>query len=311
MSTYKTSKSLGLGLIEGTRSLEMKKMLALFLVLSSTVVFAQRGRSGGYQTAGVQQQLLLELNEHSRGLETILLKQEIKAMYPHINLQDLTLDGVMLMAKSKHGQGEATLIVGQSASYPARIGGRPADFHVDSMRSFSRVQIPSPTRFSEGKWQIETKGNVKVKAVIVLVTETLQNQIETVVINMNQEHSRGEETLKLKQLIKQQAPQLELSEMELLKVTLVAKSRMGQGRATLNVGQSSNYPALIPGGQREFQSSAAYTFHRVEMKNSLDSRGAWQIDLKGNIKVSKIIVKLKGTQSHIPTRRSGRSGRRN
>lgn len=289
----------------------MKKMLALFLVLSSTVVFAQRGRSGGHQTAGVQQQLLLELNEHSRGLETISIKQEIKARYPQVDIRDLEIDGVMLMAKSKFGNGEATLIVGQNASYPVRVGGRSANFQIDNIRSFSRIQISSPSRSSEGRWQLETKGNVKVKAIIVLVTKVLAAKVETVVIQMNQEHSRGEETLKLKQLLKQAAPNLDLSEMELEKVTLVAKSKAGNGRATLSVGQSANYPSLIPGGQREFQSSAARTFHQVELKNSLDSKGPWQIDLKGNIKVSKIIVKLKGAQSHIPTRRSGRSGRRN
>ena len=284
----------------------MKKMLALLLVLSSTVVFAQRGRSSGQQAAGVQQQLLLELNEHSRGLESISIKQEIKARYPQVDIQDLEIDGVMLMAKSKQGNGEATLVVGQSASYPVRVGGRPADFQIDSMRSFTRIQITSPSRSSEGKWQIETKGNVKVKAIIVLVTKVPATKVETVIIQMDQEHSKGEETLKLKQLLKKAAPRLDLTDMELQKVTILAKSKAGNGRATLLVGQSSNYPALVPGGQREFQSSAPRTFHQVELKNSLDSKGAWHLELKGNIKVSKIIVKLKGTKAQVPARRSGR-----
>ena len=289
----------------------MKKLLVLLLVVSSSVVFAQRSRGGIHQAVAVQQQLLLELNERSRGLSTIALKQEIKARYPHLDIQNLKLDGVMLMAKSKHGKGEATLIVGQVASYPVHIGGRTADFHIDSMKSFTRVQISSPSLSSQGAWQIETKGNVKVKAIIALVTKIPQMKIKTVSIPLNQAHSKGEEVLKLKQLLKQYAPQLDLKEMEVEKVTLIAKSKAGNGRATLTMGQTSNYPAIVPGNQRQFQSNAPRTFHQIELKNSLSSNGAWHIELKGNIKVKEIIVKLKSeAQSEIPNR-NGRGRRRN
>lgn len=300
----------------------MKKLLALVLVMSSTVVFAQRGRhQGHHQDYGMQQQqrLIIQLDQHLRGQGLIKIKQELKAQYGHLDLQNMQLESVRLVAKSKQGRGEATLIVGQSASYPAVVGGSPYDFHNDRGYTFSRISMMNPNRSSQGKWQIQTKGNIKVKKIVVMVSQKMMNQLKTVVIPMYGQHSQGHSTLKLKQLIKSQRPNMDLSQMELKKVTLMAKSRMGRGQATLVTGQSASYPANVYGNSRGFHSSAPRTFSQVVLQNTNGmSQGRWQVELKGNIKVQEVVVTLKkiGGQGHgpvvqAPSRNRRRGARRN
>lgn len=317
MRTYQNPKKIYLRRLcrKQVKEIGMKKLLALVLVVSSTVVFAQRGRHHGGQ--GIQERLVIQVNQHLRGQNVIKLKQQIRAQYGQMDFQNMQLDRVRLVAKSKKGRGEAVLVVGQNASYPATITGSPYDFQTQRPYTFARVGLVNPSRSSQGKWQIELKGNIKVKKVVVLVTKKRMNRMKTVVIPMYGQHTRGQSVLKIKQLIKQQRPNIDLSQMKLKKVTLVAKSKQGRGQATLVTGQSAGYPATVYGSPRGFHSNAPRTYSEVSLRNtSGSSQGRWQVELRGNIKVDEIVVTMKkmgrgqAPSWPVPTPRR-RGGRRN
>lgn len=106
----------------------------------------------------------------------------------------------------------------------------------------------------------------------------------------------GGAELKLKMLAKQQNPYLDLRDLKLEEVILVAKSRMGMGNASLIVGGVKGYEQNIPGHPQDFYDNGRYTYTRVKLENPNyrdQSQGVWQIDLKGNIKVKRIILKVK------------------
>ncbi len=107
--------------------------------------------------------------EQMRKLSLIRLKKKIKQQNPRIDLQSAELESVVMYAKSKHGKGEATLLVGQDVSYPATIPGRPNGFNLNAPRSFHQVVLNNPSYDSLGKWQIELRGNIKVDEIVVKV----------------------------------------------------------------------------------------------------------------------------------------------
>jgi hypothetical protein len=104
--------------------------------------------------------------------------------------------------------------------------------------------------------------------------------------------------LKIKQMLKQQNPGLNMQALKIKKVTLIAKSKQGRAQATLMTGQSASYPATIPGSPRMFQTQAPRSFSRVVLHSaSASSQGKVQVELQGNIKIQKIIVTVKGLHS--------------
>jgi hypothetical protein len=105
------------------------------------------------------------------------------------------------------------------------------------------------------------------------------------------QHLQGQNTLTLKNEMRNQYPGVRLQRFKLKKVVLVAKSKHGGGSAKLLVGGNSSYEKNVPGHPSEFFSN--YDFTRVPFRNpSYASQGRWQIKLRGNIKVKKVIVKL-------------------
>ena len=102
---------------------------------------------------------------------------------------------------------------------------------------------------------------------------------------------RGQSTLFLKREIRQQFPGINLRRADLLRVRLIAKSRRGRGTAALKVGYDVTYPQTVSGNPYDFNDPAPYTFDRVPFDNpSWDSTGVWQIKLRGNFIVRKVVV---------------------
>jgi len=98
-------------------------------------------------------------------------------------------------------------------------------------------------------------------------------------------------TLLLKKSLKQQYPWADVSNMELHKVVLVAKSNHGKGNAQLRVGDRFTAMHRVDGNPPAFRSDRAYSFDRVGFVNpAISSRGPWQVDLKGNFIVRKVIL---------------------
>ncbi len=116
---------------------------------------------------------------------------------------------------------------------------------------------------------------------------------------------RGEAaTIFLKKSLKSQYPWLNLSDKDLHKVVLVAKSKRGQGGASLRVGDRVTGLYEVEGRPRTFRDYRRYTFDRVHFNNpSPDSRGPWQIDLKGNFIVRKVVLVMEDRSWHRHNKR--------
>lgn len=299
------------------------KQLAVITLLSLLTIsqsFAQRGgmhrggidRDYGHHRQAERVRIPLHLDEHMRGQNIIKLKQELKYQNPGINVKNLDLVAVRVVAKSKKGRGEATLVVGQSASYPQNIAGNQRDFHSNAGFTFDKFRIDNPSYDSQGKWQLELRGNVKVKKVVIIADKKMRRgRIQSVMIPMYGEHSRGLKTIPLKRLIKQQMPGVNLQNAKLVSVNVMAKSKHGNGQASLVVGHNISYPATIPGRPRAFRSVAPRSFTPVSLRNTNGtSQGKWQVELQGNIKVQHIMVNLKLNSPARGIGRPGRIGRR-
>ncbi len=141
-----------------------KKLLAGLLLLSSFSVAAQMRQ--------------LEIDFHGqefRGQTTLKLKQEIKRAYPRLNLERAELERVVLVAKSRAGQAQARLLVGRYDSRIEQIDGNRFDFN--SAGHFHRIPFEAPNR-DNGVWQIEMRGNIKVKKVLVNVWMERQRPVQ-------------------------------------------------------------------------------------------------------------------------------------
>jgi hypothetical protein len=267
-----------------------------------------------------QQKIRIHLGEHYRGFNVLKLKQLAKQQHPSLNLQQMKLSSVKLVAKSKRGMGQATLLVGQNFGLSETIGGNRQEFHVEAPYTYDRVRLSSNGMNSQGKWQIELQGNIKVKKVVLIVEQKrTHSRIQTLRIPMYGQQYRGFNVLKIKQLIKQQNPRMNLQQMKIQSITLMAKSKQGRGEATMIIGQSAGYPEVVGGQPRAFNSQAPRSYKSVLLQNpSYSSQGKWQVELQGNIKVKTIIVHLKkkgsGPVMRTPTnprnpRRGTRRGR--
>jgi hypothetical protein len=134
---------------------------------------------------------------------------------------------------------------------------------------------------------------------LMLFTSSVFAQAEMFKLEYGDQTFQGENTLLLKKKIKESRPYLDLRSMKLDKVIIVAKSKLGYAKATLNVGYSSTAPSTITGFAEDFFNPAPYTFDRIRFKNRTgNSFGQWQVMLKGKIMVKKVIVFVK--KSYVP-----------
>lgn len=125
------------------------------------------------------------------------------------------------------------------------------------------------------------------------------NNNERIVLQFNDQHFQGrDQTIFLKREIKSQYPRMNLQQKELLFVRVVGKSKHGHGTATLSVGQTLSSPYTLDGNPGDFASNAQYTYNPVRIQNpAASSQGAWQLKLKGNIKIKRIALMLIDTYS--------------
>lgn len=286
----------------------MKVLLigALSLITAASA-FAQYGGNrggmygGGYGQYGHQlEQIPIELNQHLTGVNIIPIKMELKRQHPNIDIQNLEVESVRVVAKSARGMGEAVLISGQQASYPVTIKGTPGMFQHDTPASYDRVLIQNPSHSSFGKLQLELKGNIKIKRLVVIAKDQMLGQ--QIVINLGGQVMQGQNSIiPLKRLAVRQNPRLNLEAMDLKKVTLIAKSARGMGQATLVVGQSASYPETIGGTPGMFHTDHPSSFDHVTLMNpSFSSMGKWQVELNGNIKVKQVILTVTGAGTYQP-----------
>ncbi len=114
------------------------------------------------------------------------------------------------------------------------------------------------------------------------------------VLHVGRRIFQGQSTLPLKRMLRNQYG-INVQNFEIDRVRLVAKSRQGRGTARLKIGQWESYPETIQGNPYDFNSNEGYTFDRIMFRNNarFSDRGVWQILMRGNIKVKKVVVFLK------------------
>lgn len=235
---------------------------------------------------------------HLRGQNTVRLKQEIRNMYPGMNLQNAQIRSVTMIAKTKGGRGTAHLKVGQNESYPQTVYGHPNDFHRPGRRTFSQVYMSNPSFDSQGVWQIKLRGNFKIDSIKVDLVQPRRGR-NKLVLEMYNEHLRGQNSIGIKRLIRQQYGDVGLRNKVIKKVVLFAKSKKGRGGASLDVGGSSSYEEVIPGSPYSFHDSSKHTYYRVVLHNpSYNSNGRVRVNLRGNIKIDKIVVKFQNSRRY-------------
>ena len=103
---------------------------------------------------------------------------------------------------------------------------------------------------------------------------------------------RGEvTTLFLKKTLKLQYPWVDLRRVDLRKVVLIAKSKKGRGHAQLRIGNRWSPRYRVDGNPYSFRFFERYTFDRIHFRfPSANDHGVWQIDLKGNFIVRKVVL---------------------
>lgn len=115
---------------------------------------------------------------HGGEPSVLFLKRELLYQYPGLDVTNLRLREVVLVAKSKIGRGVAQLRVGPEISNFYQVAGRPRDFFSRNRYTFARVNINNPFRQSWGPWQLHLKGNFKVRKVILIVEERSRPQYQ-------------------------------------------------------------------------------------------------------------------------------------
>ena len=134
---------------------------------------------------------------------------------------------------------------------------------------------------------------------------------ERFVLDFNDSHIRGHKgepaTLFLKKSLKQQYPRAKISNMDLRKVVLFAKSKKGKGGASLRVGDRVTSMYRVNGHPKSFKNERRASFDRVKFRNpSNNSRGPWQVDLDGNFIVRKVVIEVEDhswSRHHMAWRR--------
>jgi hypothetical protein len=274
-------------------------VVGLSLLATASSAFAARGgRVDTTPQMGRGQQSIERVRiqlaqEHFKGQNTIFLKREIKQQNPYLNLQDMSIDKVVLVAKSKQGGGTAGLEIAGSIVDRTTIAGNPYDFHDRHRSTFTRTTLTPRGGQAQGPWQIELQGNIKIANVIVFLKEKMVRS-RFLTLDMHGQELKGFETVKLKQMIKQQNPRVDLSRAEVESVIVMAKSQLGMGQVSLKVGGNVSQSEQVNGNPFEYNSSRDFTFDKITLFNpSYSSTGAWQLLFQGKIKVQKIVVKLK------------------
>lgn len=250
-------------------------------------------RPGRLPANTINEKLVISMyDSHLRGQNKLALKQKIKDYYPNINLQMVELKSVVLVAKTKRGNGTASLQVGQKETYPQSVYGHINDFHSNDRRSYSKVVLDNPSFDSKGAWKLNLKGNFKVSKLVINLTK-FQPKPRTLEIKLDNQYFSGNTVIGLKRLIRSQYGSQVLRNKVIKRVTLVAKSKKGKAKASLVVAGNYSHQHRIPGSKLAFYLDSPYTYTKIVMQNpSLHSLGPVQIELNGKVKIDKVIVKL-------------------
>ncbi len=111
---------------------------------------------------------------------------------------------------------------------------------------------------------------------------------------------RGEPAkLYLKKALRRQYPWVNVSDYRLRKVVLVAKTYHGRGKAQLRVGPEMSDMYRVGGHPNYYYKDRHNSFDKVRIHNPFhDSWGPWQLYLRGNFKVRKVVLVVERRGQH-------------
>jgi len=142
------------------------KMAVTFLMLGLMAIVSP------FTANAARERYVLEFDDaHIRASQgapaTIFLKKAFREQYPWVELADMDLRKVVLVAKSKMGRGGAQLRVGEWFTDTYEVAGRPVDFRDRRKITFDEVHFYNPSGSSHGPWQIDLQGNFIVRKVVL------------------------------------------------------------------------------------------------------------------------------------------------
>ncbi len=221
-----------------------------------------------------------------------LANQKLQAMGE--DARDFELVGVTIEAKSKNGKGTATLIVGndQNKQTVKEFGNNDLFFELTTPWSYNTMHWDlSGAEGQPGeRWRLRFNGNIKVRSIQLHVASSTKR----VRIPMGDQLFAQGSTIALKRELQQMG--YDVRDARLRRVVLVAKSRAGQGQAKVLIGPNGGTAAQTVGQAQNglgFQSNSPQSYNRLRYDFSGPTRGRWQIDLRGRIKVKAVIVEFK------------------
>lgn len=268
----------------------MLKHISFFFL--SLFIFSGAAQAQFFFQPGGQGKQKIELQLYDQQFKqksAIPLKQLIKQQFPGLPFQSQQLAKVVLVAKSKQGGAQAALQVGQADTRVQIIDGNPFDFQKPN--KYQRYTFKNPALQSTGAWKIQLQGNVKVRKVVIVFKAKQQKAI---VLQYGGQHFKQSSTLFLKQKANQQFGPHILKGQKLKAVVLFAKSKQGNGTATVHIGPQQSWPQVIPGQPAKFQKPGAGNFSKIKFQIPAHAgNGNWQIELHGNIKVQKVKLVFK------------------
>lgn len=161
----------------------MKKLMMAILATAAVASVAEAQRRPGPGRPpfpppgqGQQQQLQVTINmndQEYRGAqgETIPLRQLIQRQRPQIQLNQFEIQSARVLAKSRAGRAQMSLIIGNRQADRVIVPGRPVDFDRPAGNTFTNLFLENTTGNSTGVWQLEVRGNVKVRQIVVSLRE--------------------------------------------------------------------------------------------------------------------------------------------
>ncbi len=218
-----------------------------------------------------------------------LANQKLQAMGE--DASDYELVGVSVEAKSKHGKGIATLVVGQDQNKQTveKFGGSDLFFEITAPWAYHTMHWDLSG--AEGKpnelWRMRFNGNIKVRSIqLHVATATKRVRIE-----MGDRLMTQDSVIALKRELQRLGHDVRRADLK--RVVLVAKSRAGHAQAKLVVGPNGGSAAQSIGQAQAglgFQSNRPRSYNRIPFRHQGNSDGRWQIQMRGQIKVKAVIV---------------------
>ena len=261
----------------------MKGLIASLI----TILFSLPAMAGDFYMLDIGDKHM----KSGQGQDTIRIKRQLRLQYPGIELQNVDLLSVMMVAKTRKGQGKARLLVGQNGTAKQVFGGNVATFKSTGEKTFDRHLFLNPKNNSNGRWQMKLQGNFIVRQIVVEIGVS-ETDLRLDYSHSHMKSGQGDDTLKLRAKAKNQHG-INTQDYNLEGITLIAKTRKGQGKARLKVGGELSAAQRIGGTPSEFHDDSQWTYYEADFLNPKEnSNGAWQVKLQGNFKIKEVILHM-------------------